>query len=371
MKQALRFEGINRTDFHSTVRSRVNEYFKKNNIPKHANAEMYFKAVLFLGGLVVFYTLIMSNLLNIWVMLGLAIMMGVFKAFIGFNVAHDAIHGSYFKSKRANRLMSYSFDLVGASSYMWSIMHNIVHHTYTNIPGHDEDIEFAPGLVRISAEDPLKGFMKYQHWYAFPLYGFASINWVFKKDYVKFFSKKIGEHPVPKHTAKDYFNLFFFKFVYYTLFIILPLVFLDITWWQFVIGFVAMHFAEGLVLGLVFQLAHVVEGMQFPEPNPVTGNIEDGWAEHQMRTTANFATNSFWANFLCGGLNMQIEHHLFPNICHTHYRYLAPIVEETAKEFNLPYINNKTFFSALQSHARMLKMLGKEALENKNAKQFA
>jgi linoleoyl-CoA desaturase len=238
----------------------------------------------------------------------------------------------------------------------------MIHHTYTNIPGHDEDIEVAPGLVRISEEEKVNKLQRYQHFYAFLLYGLASLSWVMRKDYKKFFQKQIGQHDNTNHPPIEYFNLFFYKALYYTLFIILPLYVLDITWWQFIIGFVCMHLAEGLVLGLVFQLAHVVEGMAFPVPDE-TGNIDEAWAVHQMQTTANFARKSWLANFLCGGLNMQIEHHLFPRICHIHYAAISDIVKKTAIEFRVPYIENPTFLSALRSHYRMLKRLGKEAYE--------
>lgn len=256
--------------------------------------------------------------------------------------------------------MGLSFNLLGANDYMWSIQHNIAHHTYTNIPGHDEDTEVAKGLLRLSPADPRTRIMKYQHYYAFFLYSLASISWVLRKDYIKFFKKKIGNSvDTSNHPKKEVFNLFFYKGVYYFFFIAAPLLFLNITVGQFLIGFLSMHLAEGLVLGLVFQLAHVVEGTSFPEPDS-QGNIEEAWAIHQMNTTANFASKSWLANFLCGGLNMQIEHHLFPYICHIHYPEISKIVRETAKEFNVPYIENETFFEALKSHYSVLKRLGKE-----------
>ncbi len=115
-------------------------------------------------------------------------------------------------------------------------------------------------------------------------------------------------------------------------------------------------------MGLIFQLAHTVEGTIFPNANE-KGNIEEAWAIHQMSTTANFARKSGLANFFCGGLNMQIEHHLFPRICHIHYRSISNIVQHTAKEFNVPYIESKTFTAALRSHYRMLKKFGKEAFK--------
>jgi fatty acid desaturase len=250
---------------------------------------------------------------------------------------------------------------------MWNITHNIVHHTYTNIHGHDEDLEVAPGLIRLDDKDKLSGFQRFQHYYAFPLYGLASLSWVLRKDYVKFFQKQIGSYDTSSHPRREYFNLFFFKALYYTLFIVVPLVVLDITWWQFLIGFVAMHLAEGLVLGLVFQLAHVVEGPGFPEPDP-HGNIEEAWAIHQMHTTANFASGKPLATFLCGGLNMQVEHHLFPKICHIHYPAISNIVRQTAAEFNLPYYEQPTFLTALRSHYRVLRNTARKPTSNSTAR---
>ena len=359
MIQKVRFIDKGRSEFFSTVRQRVDAYFADNKISKNANAAMVVKSIFYLGGLVFFYALILSNRFGPWEMLGLAVILGMFAAFIGFNVCHDAIHGSYSANPTVNKYLGFIFNVIGANAYVWSITHNVVHHTYTNIPGHDEDIDVAPGLIRLSPEEKMKSFQRYQHLYAFFLYGLASLSWVFRKDYKKFFQKRIGNYDNSKHPKGEVFNLFFFKGVYYTLFLVIPLIVLDVTWWQFIIGFIAMHMAEGFVLGLVFQLAHVVEGTDFPYPD-TEGNIEEAWAVHQMRTTANFARKSWLANFLCGGLNMQVEHHLFPKICHIHYRKISDIVKETADEFNVPYIENKTFWGALRSHYNMLKKFGRE-----------
>lgn len=359
MSQKLRFidPQASSARFFPTLRKRVDAYFTDHQLSKNANGLMWFKIAFFLGGMMLFYGLLMSNLFTPWQMLGLAIGLGMFLAFIGFNVTHDAIHGSLSDNPVVNQTFSLVFNVIGANAYVWSITHNVVHHTYTNIPGHDEDIEVAPGLVRLSPTEELKPIHRFQHFYAFALYGLASLSWVFRKDYVKFFKDKIGHYDNSNRPAKEVFNLFFFKAVYYTVFIVLPLVFLNIAWWQFIIGFVAMHMAEGIVLGLVFQLAHVVEGTAFPLPND-EGNIEDAWAAHQLRTTANFARKNPIVNFLCGGLNLQVEHHLFPKICHIHYVALSEIVKQTAEEFDLPYIENETFGSALVSHYNMLKKFG-------------
>jgi len=359
MNAKIKFTNTNKSTFFATARQRVDTYFKENNISRYGNKAMWEKAIFYLSTFLVLYLLLISNQFSLGVMFGLAILIGVFSAFIGFNVCHDAIHGSFSSNPKVNSFFSFIFNLVGASPYMWSITHNVVHHTYTNIPGHDEDIEVAPGLVRIAEDEKVNKIQRFQHLYAFGLYSLASLSWVLRKDYVKFFQKKIGEHPT-NHPKREYFNLFFYKAIYYFFFIALPLIVLDITWWQFLIGFICLHLAEGLVMGLVFQLAHVVEGTDFPLPND-QGNMEEAWADHQLRTTANFATNSKLASFLLGGLNRQIEHHLFPKVCHIHYPMISKIVKQTAHEFNLPYIESPTFMAALKSHYRMLRKLGKEA----------
>jgi linoleoyl-CoA desaturase len=366
MESKVRFVAKDReapqAKFFATVKSRVDQYFKDNGISSHANTAMVLKTILFLGLLVGLYALIMTGLFGTWTMFFMALALGAVMALIGFNVCHDAIHGGYSANKKVNKVLGLVFNVIGANAYVWSITHNVVHHTYTNIPGHDEDIEVAPGMVRLSPEEEVKPIMRYQHLYAFPLYGLASIMWVFRKDFKKFFQKKIGQIE-NDHGPIEYFNLFFFKALYYVLFIVLPLIYLDITWWQFAIGFVCMHLVEGAVLGIVFQLAHVVENTAFPHVN-TENQIEEAWAVHQMQTTADFARNSKLVNFLVGGLNFQIEHHLFPQICHIHYPKIAPIVEATAREFNVPYIDNPTFGKALKSHYRMLKHFGVDALKS-------
>ncbi|WP_159799862.1 acyl-CoA desaturase [Flavobacterium sp. MK4S-17] len=359
MNTKLKFNNASRSLFFATIRKRVDQYFKDNDTSQNANRQMWFKTLFFITGFFTLYGLIISNAFNVWVMLPLTVLLGMFSAFVGFNVCHDAIHGSFSSSKAVNKILSMVFNLLGASPYVWSISHNVVHHTYTNIPGHDEDIEVAPGLIRLSEQEPVNRIQRYQHLYAFPLYGLASVSWAFRKDFVKFFQPKLGQHKI-KHPKREYFNLFFYKAVYYFLFIVLPLLVLDITWWQFLIGFAALHTAQGVTMGLVFQLAHVVEGTAYPEPD-ANGNMEEAWAEHQMRTTANFAGECPVAAFFLGGLNRQIEHHLFPKVCHIHYAEIGKIVKETAIEFNIPYIENPTFFAALQSHYNMLKRFGKEA----------
>jgi linoleoyl-CoA desaturase len=321
---------------------------------------MAFKTVFYLGIWAAAYILLVTVDFNTPVTLLLWLIIGFFSAFIGLNICHDAVHGSLSSNKHVNKVLGMVFNLVGANAYTWHIMHNIVHHTYTNIEGHDEDIQSTP-LLRMSPHQKLRPVHKKQHWYAFAMYGFASLSWVFVKDYVKFFKKKIGNYENKKHPPVEYFNLFFFKGLYYFLFLVVPLIVLNFTWWQVLLGFLLMHYVEGYTLAIIFMLAHVVEETHFPLPDD-KGQMDNSWAAHQMYTTANFGTSNTLLSFFCGGLNFQVEHHLFPRVSHVHYKKISRIVKATAGEFNLPYYDNPTFTGAIGSHYKLLKKLGREPM---------
>lgn len=358
MSNKIKFAKAGAHDFYSTLNKRVEEYFTSNKLSKNANGMMVFKTVFFLAIPITVYLLLILNPNPLYIQYILWAILGFFTAFIGLNISHDAIHGALSKHKGMNKFLSYTFNIIGANAYMWGIMHNIVHHTYTNIDGHDEDIESVP-LLRVSPHQKLLKINRYQYWYAFLLYGLGSLSWVFVKDYVKFFKKKIGNYENKKHPRIEYFNLFFFKLVYYTLFFVVPLIFINALWWQIVLGLLLLHFCEGVTMAVIFMLAHVVEETDFPLPDE-RGNIQNSWAIHQLYTTADFGRGNNILNFFCGGLNFQVEHHLYPRICHVHYKAISQIVETTAEEYNLRYNANPSFGGAILSHIRLLKRLGRE-----------
>jgi linoleoyl-CoA desaturase len=358
MSPKLHFTNVAQSAFFATVRQRVDAYFTTQHLSRHANGAMWRKTSVLLFSFVSLYLLILLGPFSLGIRLGLAMLLGACCAFIGFNICHDAIHGAFSANKRVNHAFSLLFNLIGANPYVWSLTHNLVHHTYTNIAGHDEDLEVAPGLLRLTTDEPVRPWHRYQQWYAFPLYGLASLSWVLRKDYVKFFQRTIGQYNPPAHHRREYWNLFGYKALYYLLFLLVPYWVLSLTWWQLVMGFLGLHLVMGLVLGLVFQLAHVVEGTAFPVPDE-QGDLQEAWAVHQLRTTANFAPQSQLASWLCGGLNRQIEHHLFPRVCHIHYPALSRIVQQTAHEFSLPYLEYASFWSALRSHYRVLYQFGR------------
>lgn len=357
MSDKVRFAKTINNDFHSTVNKRVEEYFTNNNLSKFANGMMVFKTVFYITVFVGAYLLLILNDNRLFVQYILWAVIGLATAFIGLNISHDAIHGAWSKNKKVNKLLGHTFDIIGANAYLWGIMHNIVHHTYTNIDGHDGDIESIP-LLRTTPHQKLRKIHRHQHWYAFLLYSLGSLSWVLIKDYKKFFTKKIGNYDNKKHPRIEYFNLFFYKMVYYTIFLVLPMIFINAAWWQVLLGFLVLHFFEGITIAVIFMLAHVVEETHFPLPDE-KGNIENSWAVHQLYTTADFGRENDILNFFCGGLNFQVEHHLFPRICHVHYKSISKIVQSTAEEYNLRYNANDSLFGAIRSHILFLKKLGR------------
>lgn len=348
-------------EFSLEVKRRVNAYFEEQGISKHANTQMVIKTIILLSLYFGSYAILMTAPLSLGQMWFITFLMGIGMAGIGFSVSHDALHGAYSSNKYVNGALGLTFDLLGANGYIWKITHNIIHHTYTNIHGHDEDLEVAE-FIRLSPHSEFKWIHKFQHILAFFAYSLATFFWVFIKDFKYFFKKRLGPYEDKKHPAKEWLILILTKLVYYTYTIYLPIVVLDLTWWQWLIGFSTLHLTAGLILGVIFQLAHVVEETDHPLPNDEM-TIENHWLVHEMVTTSNFARRNKLLSWYIGGLNYQIEHHLFPHICSIHYPKISPIVEQTAKEYGIPYNLHDTFYEAVRSHYRTLKRFGKEDLQ--------
>jgi linoleoyl-CoA desaturase len=342
--------------FGPEVKRRVAEYFSSRGLSDKATPGMVLKTITLLALTFGSYGLILSGWFDLWQMLGFAVLMGVGVAGLGFAVAHDALHGAYSDRPWVNRMLGLVFDLLGANGYMWKITHNVIHHTYTNITGVDEDLSVSP-LLRLSPESPRLGIHRFQHWYALAAYSTSTLFWVFAKDYKYFLAKDLGPYKNKKHPAGEIAILIGTKIFYLLWAIVLPLLVLDVTWWQFLIGFLVMHLTAGAILGVIFQLAHVVEGPDFPLPDD-NGAMDNAWMIHEMRTTANFGRDNKLLSWYVGGLNYQVEHHLFPRVCSVHYPAISPIVEEVARECGVPYYAQPTLSAAVRSHLRMLRTLG-------------
>lgn len=347
----------NQLNFAAAVRKNVNDYFKENGISTKGNIYMVLQTLVMLSLYLVPFILFLTVSMNIWIAAGLAVIMGLGTAGIGMSVMHDAVHGSYSGKEWINKLFGSTMYLVGSNVFNWKVQHNILHHTNTNIDGFDHDID-SKGPIRLSHNAPHRKFHRYQHIHAFFFYGLMTISKQIQ-DFTQLadFNRAGITKQLKKSPSGEYIKLIILKSLYVIVFIGLPIFLTDFTWWQVLIGFLIMHWTAGFILSVVFQLAHVVEGAEQPMPNE-DGVVESDWAAHELATTSNFGPKNWLLTWYVGGLNFQIEHHLFPNICHVHYQKIAPIVERTAKEYGLNYNLKPRFRDALASHVRMLKVLG-------------
>lgn len=357
---SVTFPNRNAAAFLREVRAGVDAHFAATGRSKHATRGMRIKTAVFFAAVFVPYGLIIANLIPRGAMLALTVVMGIGIAGIGFCVSHDALHGAYSPRRGVNAALGLSFDLLGASSYLWKITHNVIHHTYTNIEGADEDINFAP-FLRFSPHGEYHWFHRFQHWYALASYSVSTLFWVFVKDYKQLLQRDLGPYRDKHHPPAQVARLLAAKAFYYTWAIVIPLLVVHVTWWQFAIGFLTMHLVAGTILGIVFQLAHVVEDTQFPLPAD-DGAMADNWAVHEMLTTANFATRNRLLTWYVGGLNHQIEHHLCPYVCSVHYPAIRAIVQRAAANYALPYHEQPTLRSAIASHLRTLKSFGRQPI---------
>ncbi len=359
--QPVKFATKGATEFLPQLRERVKNYFEEQQISTYGNSEMVIKTIFMLSLLLVPYGLILSGVVSMgWLVYGLWLVMGIAMAGIGMSVMHDANHGAYSPNKTVNRFLGYLINFLGGFTANWKIQHNRLHHSFTNIDGHDEDV--APGpVLRLHPEQPLLKHHRAQHVYAWFVYSLMTIFWITTKDFKQLARYRenglLGKNPKEKY-RELLLKLIGIKVAYYSYMLVLPLAIAPSVWWLTVVGFISMHLVAGFTLASVFQLAHVMPSSEFPVADENL-QIESHWAVHQLLTTTNFSQKSKIFSWYVGGLNFQIEHHLFPNICHVHYRKISKIVRSTAEEYGLPYHVQGNFLHALKMHAQMLRELGR------------
>ena len=349
----LKFAGD--SDFQIEVRQRIDEFFRSTGRRQRDCPQMYAKTAILIASFTASYALLVFFAQTWWQALPLAIALGLLTAAIGFNVQHDGSHQAYSNHDWVNRMMAMTIDVIGGSSHHWHFKHVIFHHTYVNITGYDTDIELG-GLGRLSPHRRRFWFYRWQHYYLWPLYGFMAINWHLVGDLRDVIPGRIGEHRLPRPKGWNLAVFIAGKLIFLGLAFGIPMLFHPI--WVVVLFYAAAAVVLGLVLSVVFQLAHCVEQAAFPLPRHDTGRIENAWAIHQVETTVDFARRSPVAAWLLGGLNFQIEHHLFPKICHVNYPAISKLVEQTCKEFGLRYSEHASVWSGVASHFRWLRRLG-------------
>lgn len=343
--------------FHSELKRRINDYFSKAGKSPTGNYKLYTKAILLVTAYLFIYIHLVFYTPVAWLAITECVVLGGLTAAIGFNVMHDGMHGSFSKHKWINQLAGLSLNFLGANNFMWKTKHNIIHHTYTNVQGVDDDIEARP-FLRLCETQKYYKIHRYQHLYFWAAYSLLYLWWVFVTDYKKYFLGRIGPTPLRKMKFWEHVSFWGFKMLYAFLFVALPIYMLGFNAW--LIGFLPFSLFSGFVLSIVFQLAHTVEDTEFPQANQETHRMEDEWAIHQLKTTANFATKNKFISWWVGGLNFQIEHHLFPRVSHVHYPEISKIIRKACKDFGVPYIEYPKMRLAVASHVNHLKSLSRK-----------
>ena len=337
----------------SVLRKRVNQYFKANNLSKKGNWKIWTKAFILLASYVVPYLLILILPMPPYLMFLLVVLMGFAYAGIGMSIMHDACHGAFSKNPQVNSFLGYSMNLIGGNKFNWMVQHNVKHHTYTNIFGADEDLDNGD-VIRLSPYSKWSKIHRYQHIYSWFLYLLGTLSWVTIKDFRQFRTLYKEQATTKEEFSKELKILILSKILYYIYMVVIPLLVLDVPWWYILIGFLTIHFIAGFVLTVTFQLAHIVEMPHHDTIEQFT-EMPDSWIAHQIKTTANFSRKSALLNWYLGGLNFQIEHHLFPQISHIHYKDISEIVKQTVQEYGLSYYEHSSMRQAVSSHYRTLR----------------
>jgi len=344
--------------FFQSLKEAADDYFTGKAIPRTGDSRLYVKTIVLIALAVTLYILILFLSLPVWANMLLSCVLGITMASIGFNVMHDANHGSYSSNEKVNNLLGLSLNALGGNSFIWKFKHNIIHHTYPNVDGMDDDIAKSP-FIRLCSTQPWVPAHRVQHIYTPILYAISSMLWVLFQDFEKYFRRKIHQTTLAEMKPKDHFIFWISKIFYVFFYIALPVYLVG--WTNWLIFFITLHIGLGFTLAVVFQLAHVVEETTFEfAPTDEITRIENEWAIHQVKTTSDFSPNSRVISWLVGGLNYQIEHHLFPRVSHVHYPALSKIVKEKCEAFNLPYNCIPSLRKAVISHFRLIRLLGKK-----------
>lgn len=361
--QYPRFNKIRNSEFSKTLKSRVSYYFKSKSISRYANTNMVIKTIVMLSLFFVPIAILCTvNIHEIWLVFVLYIVSGLGMAGIGMGVMHDAIHGSYSKHKYVNKLLGYTFNLIGANATIWNIQHNILHHTYTNINKVDDDLNM-PFFLRLSPHTRHYKIHKFQYIYIWFFYSLSTLSWVTVKDYISLYRYKKKGFFNKKHQFRNVLiSMAAWKLVYFTYALTIPMIISPLVWWVVLLAFVVMHLLVGLLISIVFQVAHIMTSSEFPLPNKKS-EIENDWYRHQFNTTTNFSPKNKIFSWLIGGLNYQVEHHIMPGVCHVHYKNISAIIADTAKEFGVSYHVKRNLGHALKDHIKMLKTLGKKVIQ--------
>jgi linoleoyl-CoA desaturase len=351
----LHFTKDSGNDFYRILHKRVFDSFGGNSI--HANGWMWMKIIFYFTFFLLSYGALFFTGGNTIAFIILFLVNGLLMLGIIFNVAHDAAHNTLSPHKRLNKILYYtSFTLLGNNPFVWKKYHIESHHLYTNVEGSDIDV-IKNAFIRLNDDDAYKPHHRYQQYYAPLLYIFYSLNFVIVRDIAALFGRKDRTIVLALPLREKLFYAFY-KLVYFSYALIIPLLFCAPHWTIILVAFFGSHFLNSLIICSVLACNHQVDETSHTSP-PVNGKLDKSWASHQMEANLDYNPESRMLNFLVGGFNAHTVHHLFPGVCHIHYPKLIPIIRQTAKEHGIHY-NETTYLKAMRSHFRFLEKMGKQ-----------
>jgi linoleoyl-CoA desaturase len=347
----IKFQSPNPNNlFLEESRKQIKAYFKDKKINKYGNSEMFFKCALWIS----LWAVSWYGIIHYKDSFLIAFSIGLFHMFchlmIAFNIIHDANHNAMFKSRRLNTFFGYFIELLGSNRMIWLESHNKEHHSFINIHKHDNNID-GHGLLRLSPQDKWLSHHRFQWIYAPLVYSLSTINYATFRDFKLIFKSD------EKKSFRFYVEFIFFKIVYYSYLMLIPILVFGVSLKIILLYFFVGHLLNGLILSIIFIIGHLTEGTSYPEVDKDMV-INENWAVHVLKTTGDFATTTKSMQWLVGGINLHVPHHLFPSICHVHYREILKIIKEVAAKHDIEYREIPSFWSAFASHFKLLKELG-------------
>lgn len=344
------------TAFQNELRRRVDEYFQTTGRSKRGGWEMYVKTTIILCFFVSSYVLLVFVARNLWQGLLLATTLALCTVAIGFNIQHDGGHQAYSNRRWGNRLAAWTLDLIGGSSGRWRWKHSVIHHMYVNITGYDSDIDL--GLLgRFSPHQTRHWWHRWQHLYLWAFYGLLAVKMQLLDDFRYVITGRLGNLRVPRPKGRELVIFVVGKSLFLAWALVIPMLLHPV--WTVLFYYAVASLVLGVVMVLVFIIPHLVDKAEFPLPCEDTGCMEKPWAVHQALVTVDFSPRNRVLTWLVGGLNYHKEHHLFPLICHVNYPGISKVVEETCRQFEVPYHTHRTFWAGIAAHYRWLRRMGR------------
>jgi linoleoyl-CoA desaturase len=342
------------------IRQGAEQYFIETGLPKHATVFMAYKMTILVICLLSGY-FALTQAYNFATAFIAYFVLTFASLLLSINLGHDAAHHAVTGNTRIdNFIFQAIFALQGLSGYVWQIRHNYSHHVLPNVKEHDSDMEMTHLILLEPDPTKAKWYHAYQHIYAPFLYAFVSLQMLFVQDFKLFLQKDQANLHLAKIPLLEWVKMLTFKVLYFVLTFGIPLIFGLLPLWKLVTAWLLVHAIVSIFVAFTFFISHHVTELEYIEPNHQQQIVADSWIRHQITTTIDFNPESHFANFIFGGFNIHVAHHVFPEVSHEHYPALTKIIRNILSEHGLDdWYQSYTFQKGCVSHLRHLKNITK------------